>query len=37
MSVFNEEDSTTLKILGYGALGFAVLTTALIILAVIVT
>lgn len=37
MSVFNEEDTATLKILGYGALGFGTLTVALIILSPIVT
>ena len=37
MSVFNEEDTTTLKVLGYSALGFGFLTVALIILALLVT
>ncbi len=36
MSIFNEEDTTTLKILGYSALGFGVLTVALIVLALFV-
>jgi|TARA_B100001540_G_C15604905_1_gene550291 hypothetical protein len=37
MSVFDEKDSATLKILGYSALGFGILTVALIILAMAVT
>ena len=37
MSVFNEEDTATLKILGYGALGSGTLTVALIILSPKVT
>ena len=37
MSVFNEEDTTTLKVLGYTAGGFAALTVFLIILALNVT
>jgi|AP95_1055475.scaffolds.fasta_scaffold00543_4 hypothetical protein len=37
MSVFNEEDTTTLKILGYCATGFAALTTVLIVLAIYIT
>ena len=37
MSVFDEEDSAILKLLGYGALGIGVLTVALIILAMAVT
>ena len=37
MSVFNEEDSKTVRIIGIGAAGFGALTVALIILALIVT
>tara|TARA_B100000700_G_scaffold298664_1_gene364766 strand:+ start:578 stop:691 length:114 start_codon:yes stop_codon:yes gene_type:complete len=34
MAIFNENDSKTLKILGYTAVGFAVLTVALIVISV---
>lgn len=37
MSVFNEEDTNTLKTLGYSAAGFAALTVALILLALVIT
>ncbi len=37
MSVFNEEDQQTVKTIGMWAAGFAALTVALIILALVVT
>jgi hypothetical protein len=37
MSVFNEEDSKTVKIIGLTAAGFGALTVALIIIAMLVT
>jgi len=37
MSVFNEEDSKTVKIIGLTAAGFGALTVALIIIALLVT
>ena len=37
MSVFDEEDTATLKILGYTGIGFAILTVALILLALVIT
>lgn len=37
MSVFSEEDNSTLKSLGLTAAGFAALTVALIVIALIIT
>ena len=37
MSVFNEEDTRTVKVIGMTAAGFGALTVALIILALILT
>ncbi len=37
MSVFNEEDSKTVKIIGWTGAGFGALTVALIIIALLVT
>ena len=37
MSVFDDDDGQTMRVLGLGALGFAALTIALIVLAMIIT
>lgn len=37
MSVFNDEDKATVKLLGYGFAGIGALTVALILLALLVT
>lgn len=37
MSVFSEEDNQTVKIIGWTAVGFALLTVALVVVAMLVS